>query len=105
MVENSYSSIPINLNTSYYGGGFVGSVDSNSTVTNCYSTGKVTSQIVHLQWHKWIADCRLNNTDVKFNNCYWDKDTSTQATSPQAGINGKSTSQMKTQSTYTGSDC
>lgn len=104
-VENSYSSIPINLNTSYYGGGFVGAVDSNSTITNCYSTGKVTYAVSSSYNGKsGFAGFIRNNTNILFNNCCWDKDTSGQATSPQTGINGRSTSEMKTQSTYVGWD-
>ncbi|MFJ8063310.1 GLUG motif-containing protein [Psychrobacillus sp. NPDC096426] len=105
LIENSYANIPVNLNTSYYGGGFVGSVDSNSTITNCYSTGKVTYSVgSSYNGISGFAGFIRNNTDVTFNNCYWDKDTSGQATSPQTGINGKSTSQMKTQSTFIGWD-
>ena len=104
-IENSYSNIPVNLDTSYYGGGFVGSVDSNTTITNCYSGGKVTySQSSSYNGKSGFAGFIRDNAGITFENCFYDKEVSTQPTSPVNGIYAKTSDDMKTQSTYTGWD-
>ncbi|USK86161.1 hypothetical protein [Peribacillus asahii] len=104
-IENSYSSIPINLNTDYYGGGFVGSVDSNTTVKNSFSTGNV----YYTKSSSWsgksgFAGFIRDNAGITFENCFWDKETSGQSISPVSGLTGKTTAEMKQQSTYIGWD-
>ncbi|WP_210367430.1 hypothetical protein [Bacillus sp. REN3] len=113
-IEDSYANINMNLNTNYYGGGFLGTADSLTTVKNCYSSGFVD----YTQSSPWdgisgFVGYVRNNTDVVFNNCFWDTQTSGQPSiakisSPPStnvtGLLGKSTAEMKTQSTYTGWD-
>ena len=72
-----------------YGGGFVGYIEG--TITNCYSTGSVNSG----SYNGGFVG-RGNGTST---NCFWDTDTSGQATS--YGGTGKTTEEMKTQSTFT----
>ncbi|QNG59438.1 peptidase M26 [Bacillus sp. PAMC26568] len=110
-IENCFASIDVTLSTSYYGGGFMGTADSNSTIRNCYSTGLVD----YTQSSPWdgisgFVGFVRNNTDIFFYDCYWDTQTSSQANSPKisnppstvvTGVTGKTTSQMKTQSTFT----
>jgi len=113
-IENSYSNIPITLYTTYYGGGFVGSVDSNTKVTNSYSNGKVTySGSSSWDSKSGFAGFIRDGGNVVFTNCFFDKESSGQsgttgAGSPPnvavSGVTGKTTSEMKTQSTYSGWD-
>ncbi len=72
-------------------GGFAGGNSSNSNITNCYSTGYVsgTSNVGGLIGY--------NNTNVT--DSFWDIQTSGRDNS--AGGIGKTTSEMKTQSTFT----
>ncbi|UOE57290.1 hypothetical protein [Cytobacillus oceanisediminis] len=104
-IENCYSTIPISLNTSYYGGGLIGAVDSNTTIRNSYSSGRVTySQSSSYDGKSGFVGFIRNNTNIFFENCFYDKEISTQVTSPANGINAKTTTEMKTQSTFTGWD-
>ena len=74
--------------------GFVGYLDTSRTITDSYSTGLITitgsSQLIG----GFAGDSRGTITD-----CFWDTQTSGQATSD--GGTGKITSQMKTESTFT----
>lgn len=110
-ISDSYANIPITLNTDYYGGGFVGTADSITTFRNCYASGKVT----YTQPSNWSGISGFvgyvrNNEDVFFYDCYWDKESSGQQTTAKissppstmvTGLTGKTTSEMKTQSTFT----
>ncbi|WP_409174841.1 GLUG motif-containing protein [Brevibacillus fortis] len=109
-ISDCYTNNNVTLATSYYGGGFVGSVDSNTTITNCYSSGKVTYSQTSL-WNgvSGFAGFVRNKTDIIFSNCIWDKDSSGQVNPPKigsppstvvSGVIGKTTSEMKQQSTY-----
>ncbi len=79
-----------NLNTGTYNGGLVGSHLSGQPITKCYSTGAVSGNYSG----GLIAFTQGTATD-----CYWDIETSGQTTS--AGGTGKTTAEMKTQSTFT----
>ncbi len=72
------------------GGGFVGNNDTACTIDDCYSTGTVTGAT--------IGGFCGNNAGA-ITNCFWDTETSGQATSD--GGTGKTTAQMKTRSTFT----
>lgn len=92
-------------------GGFCGSVriDDNvagiSPIKRCYSIGSVTSS--GSQVGGFIGGL-LSGTpegyDISAENCYWDTQTSGQASSYLSGdgVTGKTTSQMKDSKTYTG---
>jgi len=81
------------VNGTDYVGGLMG-VESRGTLTNCYSVGQVTGSganvggLIGAQW--WGG--------VTISACFWDTQTSNQATS--AGGVGKTTEQMQTKSTF-----
>jgi len=90
-----------------YVGGFAGENTVQAQLVNCYSTGKVTAFNSHFTDIGGFAG--LNNDDYPsdykgiITNSYWDTTTSGLATS--LGIaEGKTTSDMKTASTYTNWD-
>ena len=62
--------------------------------TNCYSTGAVTSDIADLGGFA-LGDSGATT----YNDCFWDTETS--GTAISAGGTGKTTSQMKTRTTFT----
>ncbi|MGV3266206.1 hypothetical protein [Cytobacillus pseudoceanisediminis] len=113
-IQDSYANINISLNTAYYGGGFLGTADSLTTVRNCYSSGSVD----YTQSSPWdgisgFVGFVRNNTDVFFYDCYWDTQNSGQPSTAKissppstlvTGLTGKTTVEMKTQTTYTGWD-
>lgn len=77
-------------------GGLMGNNSGAITVNRCYATGRVTGNSV------WVGGLvGWNGTTV--NNCYWDADTTGQATSPGGGI-ARTTAQMKQQATFAGWD-
>ncbi|MBX2975239.1 MAG: hypothetical protein KF721_03830, partial [Ignavibacteriaceae bacterium] len=81
-------------------GGFVGNHDQN-IISNCYSTGWVKYGST-IQTNKGFAGALNTGT---FSNCFWDTETSGASTSGGfAGITGKTTNEMKTQSTFSGWD-
>jgi hypothetical protein len=112
-VSNSYSTG--NVSGSYYAGGLVGY--NSATVSNCYSTGNVTGNgsvgglvgenfsTISNSYSTGSVNGSLNFGGlVGFNydtvsNSFWDTETSGQATSD--GGTGKTTAEMKTQSTFT----
>ncbi len=89
-VNNSYSRA--NISGASYVGGLIG--NNAGPVTNSYSTGVPTAS-----GQKGGLSGYNGNT---ISGCYWDTQTSGIATS--YGGTGKTTAQMKTQSTYTGWD-
>jgi uncharacterized repeat protein (TIGR02543 family) len=76
-----------------YIGGLAG-VNSNS-ITNCYSTGKVTDNTVGENAGGLVGTATENGIVV---NSYWDSSTSSQSSS--AGGEGKTTAQMKQGTTF-----
>ena len=75
-----------------YVGGFVGESETGSNTTNCYSVGKVTGS------SDVGGFCGLSNGTIL--NSFWDTQTSGQPTSD--GGTGKNTTEMKTETTFTG---
>jgi len=75
-------------------GGLAGSIFSNTT-TNCYSTGAVSgsTNVGGFVGYNYLGT---------YDNCFWDTQTSGQATS--AGGTGKTTAQMKQETTFTNWD-
>lgn len=112
--ENCFTSTDVILNTTSYGGGFVGGADSSTKLTNCYSTGNVKYLQTSL-WNGYSGFCGfVRNETTIFTNCFWNKETSGQSNiakmgNPQTtnvtGLSGKTSAEMKgNQSTYTGFD-
>ena len=77
-------------------GGLVGVDDGNATISKSYSTGVVTGSHVD---HGGLVGSSGSLGNVT--NSFWDTESSLKANSN--GGTGKSTAQMKTQSTFTGS--
>jgi hypothetical protein len=95
MVSNSYSTgsvTGVNVN-SWYVGGLLG-LNESATVNNCFSTGSVTTADV-----RFMGGLVGYGTSSTVNNSFWDSQTSGLATSN--GGTGKTTAEMKTQSTFT----
>jgi hypothetical protein len=89
-IQNCYAGGPVN--GSIYVGGLVGQVERGA-VYRCYSTGKV----IGAQYAGGLVGyTRLLGTVL---NCLWDTQSSGQLTS--SGGQGKTTAEMKTQSTFT----
>jgi len=78
--------------TTYYVAGFVRFIADGGLVKNCYSTGKPTSP----DSNGLYGFVGINHGTVE--NCFWDMDTS-EVDSSDAG-EGKTTDEMKQQSTY-----
>jgi Zn-dependent metalloprotease len=76
-------------------GGLVGENHYGSRITRCYSVGHVTA-------NSNVGGLVGKNFAVVDPNCFWDKQTSGRVSS--AGGTGKTTAEMKTQSTFTGWD-
>ncbi|MDO9578363.1 MAG: T9SS type A sorting domain-containing protein [Candidatus Cloacimonadales bacterium] len=87
VISNSYSTGSVNVNGGSFIGGFVG-MSTNGTVSNCYSSGSVSGG---------LGFSGYNTSTIS--NSFWDTETSGQATS--SGGTGKTTAEMKTQSTFT----
>jgi hypothetical protein len=82
-------------------GGFVGDVDALSTITNTYSTGLVSTPNFSSENPDKGGLAGLVADEATITSSYWDKETSGLASSAGgAGVIGKITSEMKTQSTY-----
>jgi len=75
-----------------YVGGFIGTTESGVVIDDCYSTGTVVGVGAQVG-----GFCGYNADTIT--NCFWDTETSEQATS--SGGTGKTTAQMKTQATFT----
>ena len=122
-VDQCHATGNVSSPTGRYVGGFIGQLASgtSSVVTNCYARGSVTGDdqvggfvgLNYFQVSNTIDNCYstglvTGNTNVggfcgiddnTITNCFWDTETSGQATSD--GGTGKTTTQMKTQSTFT----
>ncbi len=93
-VSNSYSRSRVN--GSIRVAGFVSSIN-NASVMNCYSTGYVNAS--GYPSGGFASETSGANT---INGCFWDMTTSFEATSAGGdGVQGKTTAEMKTQSTFT----
>ncbi|WP_066173363.1 GLUG motif-containing protein [Bacillus marinisedimentorum] len=91
-VNNCYSTATVN--SLGRAGGLSGHIVTG-TISNCYSTGQVTGD-------SYVGGLVGSKSNGITNNSYWDIETSGQTTS--SGGTGKTTAEMKTQSTYTGWD-
>ena len=93
-ISNSYSTCSVTGTGTT--GGLVGGCcgyENPTTVSNCYSAGSVTAD-------ENVGGLSGTTSDgVTFSNCFWDTQTSGQATS--AGGTGKTTAQMKALATFT----
>ncbi|MFA6469081.1 MAG: GLUG motif-containing protein [Bacteroidota bacterium] len=89
IVNNCYSRSTVSANT--YCGGFIGS-NNGATITNCYSTGTVSA---YSYAGGFLGEAVSGSAD----SCFWDIQTSGRNTS--AGGTGKTTAEMKTESTFT----
>ncbi|MCK5461198.1 hypothetical protein KAI58_04400, partial [Candidatus Gracilibacteria bacterium] len=94
-ITNSYSTGSV-VGSGSYIGGLVGYNYNYSTITNSYSTGSVVSS------GSYTGGLVGRNVSSTITNSYWDIEISGQASS--AGGVGKTTAQMKLESTYTGWD-
>ena len=94
IVRYSYSRATV-VGTNYNVGGLIG--EKNSSVWQCYSTGHVSGSAYPSTMGGLVGSSYKSSR--AFDDCYWDTQTSGQSSSV-FGI-GKTTSQMKTESTYT----
>ena len=92
-ISNCYSTCSIYPPSSYKNiGGFIGKIYSNSTITNCYSAGKIYT----IYGRGFIGSDNSNNSIIT--NCFWDIEISDRETS-YGGI-GKTTEEMQNISIY-----
>ncbi len=88
-IDNCYSASDVD--GIGYAGGLVGSI-TNGGITDCYSTGAVDGTF-------YIGGLLSENLECDVTNSFWDVTTSGQSSSE--GGTGKTTAQMRTQSTFT----
>jgi hypothetical protein len=88
-ISNSHATAAVTGDT--WVGGFIGWNESGTTITNSYSAGSVSGSS--------SVGGLVGQNNGSVNNSFWDTETSTQGSS--AGGTGKTTSEMKTQSTFT----
>ena len=81
--------------------GVGGLVGSDGTITNCYSIGKVSGESRPAGAPPAAGGLVGDGIASRVRNSYWDTETSALTVSPGGGT-GKSTAQMKTQSTFAG---
>lgn len=93
VIKNSYSRSNVVSNSGLIVGGFAGYIEAtNGSVDTCFSTGNVSGGSSNVGGLIGVNGGNVNNS-------FWDTTTSGQSTSD--GGTGKSTTQMKTQSTFT----
>ena len=99
-ISNSYSTVNV-TGVNYVGGiiGIIGNYSGSYTIRNSYSTGKVTGT----GSYGGMAGKIETGAVGSITNSFWDIETSEQSTSAGT-VTGKTTSQMKTQSTFTNWD-
>jgi len=90
-VSNCYSKC--NVQGDWFIGGLIGY--SDGLVNKCYSMGKVIGNVA-------VGGLIGSGDSEKVINCFWDTETSGQATS--AGGTGKTTKEMQTKATFTDAD-
>ncbi len=121
-VSESYCNVTVSSTNGNYLGGFIGHNDQSSVITNCYSRGNVSSTngnqiggFAGVNQSATITNCYSTGSasggggsvgglvgavaGSTVNNSFWDTDVSGNGTS--AAGTGKTTAQMKTQSTFT----
>jgi hypothetical protein len=89
-ISNSYTTGPVSGNQ--YIGGFCGANSYSGTINKCFATGQVSG-------NQYKGGFCGENESGPFISCFWDVNTSGMTYS--AGGTGKTTTQMKTQSTFT----
>jgi hypothetical protein len=99
IVTDCYAWGDVTANTNYAGGFVAVADDTGTTFVNCYSVGLVTN--AGATTGGFDSDSHVNTT---FTSCYWDTDTSGWATTDGTGIEGETTTLMKTKTTFTGWD-
>jgi hypothetical protein len=121
-VSESFCNVTVTSTNGNYLGGFIGHNDQSSTITNCYSRGTVSSTngnqiggFAGVNQSATITNCYSTGSATggggsvgglvgavlssTVNNSFWDTDASGNASS--AAGTGKTTTEMKTQSTFT----
>ena len=94
-ISNSYAT---GTGTGNQVGGLVGNAENESTIINSYATGDVTGSTVG-----GLVGSASSNSNIS--NSYWDKETTGQSTSAEQDESfGKTTDEMKKQTTYEGWD-
>ncbi|KKN76892.1 hypothetical protein LCGC14_0365430 [marine sediment metagenome] len=91
-VDDCYARGNADATTDYYAGGLIGR-NSAGVIDDCYSTGTASTVDDSLEGGL------IGDNYGTVTNCFWDTETSGNATSD--GGTGKTTAQMKTQSTFT----
>ncbi|MCM3719167.1 glycoside hydrolase family 55 protein [Fictibacillus phosphorivorans] len=114
ILENCYSTNNVTITTSYWGGGLLGTADTGQIINNCFAASNVsyTTSAQHNGYSGFVGYVR--DGSIPFSNCFWDTQTSGQANPPKhgynpftgnvSGVTGKTTAEMKTQSTFTNWD-
>lgn len=82
-------------------GGFVG--NNSGIIINCYSTGRVSYQGAPDPTEKGFVGVTFQDEDYEMSGNYWDLETSNQ-TGTAGNATGRTTAEMKTQSTFQGWD-
>ncbi len=83
-------------------GGLAGCILIRGYIENSYSTGLVYTEGTVLHVGGFVGNGGGGGSDGNTYDCFWDTQTSTRATSsPTSGCTGKTTAEMKTESTYT----
>lgn len=99
-IQNSYSRSSVTVTNGLRIGGLAGCIDNRGEILNSYSTGLVTATDC-MQFGGLVGNRAGQGANLGVvTNCFWDLETSGQPTS--AGGTGKTTSEMKTATTYTG---
>jgi hypothetical protein len=94
-IINCYSTGSVTAPSSEFVGGLIGFTNGMAVKINkCYSTGSVSGGT---QVGGFVGYVGASTPDIS--NCFWDKETSGKITS--AGGTGKTTEEMKTQTTFT----
>ena len=93
----STGAVTISSGSDWRVGGFVGE-NQNAILQKCYSTGRVISAEGEDPTNRGFAGQVLGGT-ISLN--FWDMETSLQSTSRGGDATGKTTAEMKTQSTFT----
>ncbi|WP_455393077.1 PKD domain-containing protein [[Eubacterium] cellulosolvens] len=79
----------------YFVGGFCGNITWSTEISNCYSVGSVTATAATIL----VGGFNPYYPSGKITNCFWDTQTSGQSSSGSG--TGKTTSEMKTKTTFT----